>query len=159
MISAKTGLISTLVGTGSYGFNGDGLAPSLTQVGRLNTVTIAANSGDIYFTDGNAVRKISSRTGRAIVSTVIGGNYVYSIIQQNVIAEETFVTNPRGLAATNNTLFIGSLNDNMIQTVINIFRVYFFILYIALLFLIIRLIFTIRSSAQYSGHYHRLSFW
>ena len=118
VISAKTGLISTLVGTGSYGFNGDGLAPSLTQVGRLNTVTIAANSGDIYFTDGNAVRKISSRTGRAIVRTVIGGYFGYSNIQRNIIAQEAGTLNPRGLTVTNNTLFIGSLNDGFIQTVI-----------------------------------------
>ena len=117
VISYQTGLISTVVGTGNFGFNGDGLAPSQTIVRRLNSVTIAKNSGDIYFTDGNGVRKVSSVTGNLIVTTVIGGYFGYLNDLQNIVAPMARIVNPRGLAVTNNTLYIGTYNDNLIRTV------------------------------------------
>ena len=117
VISYQTGLISTVVGTGDYEFNGDSLAPSKTQIGRPNSITIAENSGDIYFTEGNGVRKIGSETGNPIVTTVTGGYFGYLDDQRNILASKATMLNPRGLAVTNNTLYIGTQNVGLIRTV------------------------------------------
>jgi uncharacterized repeat protein (TIGR01451 family) len=64
------GIISTAVGTGTAGFNGDGLAPTSTQLRRPLHVAVDS-SGNLYVADedNNRVRKISSN----VVSTVVGG--------------------------------------------------------------------------------------
>ena len=62
-------VIVTLAGTGTSGYNGDGLAGSKTQIAGANDICKDAYN-NIYFTDeaNNRVRMISSRTG--VVSTL-----------------------------------------------------------------------------------------
>ncbi|MBX2907498.1 MAG: T9SS type A sorting domain-containing protein [Taibaiella sp.] len=68
-IEASSGIITTIVGNGSSGFSGDGGIASLAQI-QAGTVYVNRESGDIYITDFNRVRKINATTN--IISTIAG---------------------------------------------------------------------------------------
>jgi sugar lactone lactonase YvrE len=75
MISAATGLITTIAGTGTAGFGGDGGAATAAQLFQPVGIGVDA-SGNVYFTDtqNSRVRKIGVATG---VITTIAGTGVY----------------------------------------------------------------------------------
>ena len=66
-----TGLISTIAGTGTLGFNGDGIAATTAQLNEPHAVYVNA-AGDVYIADNqnHRVRKIDNGTG--LISTVAG---------------------------------------------------------------------------------------
>ena len=70
-IDATTGIITTVAGTGTAGYNGDGALATVSQLNKPFGVAIDP-SGNIYIADGanNRIRKISAATG--IISTVAG---------------------------------------------------------------------------------------
>lgn len=70
-ITINTGLISTIAGTGTAGFSGDGGAATAAQINQPTSLTFDSN-GDLYFTDrGNQrVRKITKSSG--IITTIAG---------------------------------------------------------------------------------------
>ncbi len=70
-ITASTGVITTIAGTGIAGFNGNG--GSATAANIANPVGVNLDSSlNVYFSDGtyNVIRKITVSTG--IISTVAG---------------------------------------------------------------------------------------
>lgn len=70
-ITISTGLISTIAGTGTAGYNSDGILATSALINQPTSLTFD-NNGDLYFTDrGNQrVRKITTATG--IITTVAG---------------------------------------------------------------------------------------
>jgi hypothetical protein len=70
-ITISTGLISTIAGTGTIGYNGDGIIATTAQLSYPTSLTFD-NNGDLYFTDraNNRIRKITTLTG--IITTVAG---------------------------------------------------------------------------------------
>ncbi|MDP4263569.1 MAG: T9SS type A sorting domain-containing protein [Bacteroidota bacterium] len=66
-----TGMISTIAGTGTPGYNGDGIAATAAQISFPSALAFDGN-GDLYFTDrGNhRIRKINMSTG--MISTIAG---------------------------------------------------------------------------------------
>ncbi len=70
-ITTSTGIISTVAGTGTGGYNGDGILATVAQLNGPNEVSFDA-SGDLYIADwmNNRVRKINMSTG--IISTIAG---------------------------------------------------------------------------------------
>lgn len=70
-VTISTGIISTIAGTGTNGYNGDGIAATAAQISQPTSLAFDSN-GDLYFTDRNnhRVRKITMSTG--IISTVAG---------------------------------------------------------------------------------------
>jgi uncharacterized repeat protein (TIGR01451 family) len=70
-INLATGIISTVLGSGTLGFSPDGTLATNAQIGKIGGFAIS-NSGDIYYTDDSSkrVRKISVATG--IITTVAG---------------------------------------------------------------------------------------
>ena len=66
------GIVTTLAGTGTCGFNGDGLAPGATQVNFASGLAIDP-SGDLVFADKNncRIRKISG----GVVTTIAGTGF------------------------------------------------------------------------------------
>ena len=66
-----TGVITTVVGTGTAGSAGDGGAATLAQLDGPQDVFVASN-GDLYIADtgSHKVRKVSAATG--VITTVIG---------------------------------------------------------------------------------------
>lgn len=71
MIAAATGNISTIAGTGSYGYSGDGGAASSATFQNPASVELDG-SGNIYVADmfNHVIRKINASTGN--ISTVAG---------------------------------------------------------------------------------------
>ncbi len=80
-VTSSTSIISTIAGTGTGGYSGDGLPATSATIKRPYNVNLDA-SGNIYFGDyngNNVIRKITVSTG--IISTVAGnksGNGGYS---------------------------------------------------------------------------------
>lgn len=70
-IDVTTGTITTIAGTGSCGFSGDGGLAINANLGLVNGLLIAGN-GDVYFSDSSnqRIRKIDITTG--IITTVAG---------------------------------------------------------------------------------------
>ncbi len=53
------GKITTAVGTGEYGFQGDGARAKMAKLNELNDMVLAED-GTLYFTDGNMVRRLNT---------------------------------------------------------------------------------------------------
>jgi sugar lactone lactonase YvrE len=72
-ISAATGVISTIAGTGISGFSGDGGAATSAQLSEPFGVAVDG-SGNIYIVDtgNNRIRKITAATG--FISTIAGSD-------------------------------------------------------------------------------------
>ncbi len=70
-INMSTGIISTVAGTGTGGYNGDGIAATSAELNFPNEVSFDA-SGNLYIADwlNNRVRKVDMSTG--LISTVVG---------------------------------------------------------------------------------------
>ena len=76
-IDARSGIITTIAGTGVRGFSGDGAAATAAKITRPFGLVIDGD-GHLYFTDTevNRVRRIDARTG--IITTVAGtGRYEF----------------------------------------------------------------------------------
>lgn len=73
-ITAATGVISTICGTGKLGRGNDGIPATNSSIGYSLGLKVGKN-GDVYFTDASnaIVRKISSATGN--ISTVAGSGF------------------------------------------------------------------------------------
>src|SRR5204863_175427 len=70
-INASTGIISTIAGTGTAGYNGDGIAATSAQLAAPSGVTFDI-SGNMYITEfgGDRIRKVDSGTN--LISTIAG---------------------------------------------------------------------------------------
>jgi uncharacterized repeat protein (TIGR01451 family) len=69
-IDVVTGIITTIAGTGSSVFSGDGGPASAASFRRANAMCMDA-AGNMYISDYSRIRKISATTG--IISTIAGG--------------------------------------------------------------------------------------
>ena len=76
-VTASTGLISTVAGSGAYGYSGDGGLATRTALGFLQDVAIDG-AGNIYITSSmGRLLEVTATTG--IITTVAGnGTYGYS---------------------------------------------------------------------------------
>jgi trimeric autotransporter adhesin len=74
MVTKSTGIISTVAGTGSSGYSGDGGQATSAALNNPNGVAVDA-SGNIYITDSSIsrIRMVTKSTG--IISTVAGTGY------------------------------------------------------------------------------------
>jgi hypothetical protein len=70
-VNALTGLITTVVGTGTAGFNGDGIPANTAEVNGPIGACVD-DCGNLYFAEysGNRVRRVDAVTG--LISTVAG---------------------------------------------------------------------------------------
>jgi sugar lactone lactonase YvrE len=77
-VNAATGLISTVAGTGTAGYNGDGIAATSAELDQPEGVLVDAQ-GDLFISDtfNQRIRDVSAQTG--LISTVAGnGELGYS---------------------------------------------------------------------------------
>src|SRR5439155_16068841 len=77
-INMSTGIISTIAGTGTAGYNGDGIAATTAQINGPCGI-IFDNAGNIYIAEygGARVRKINISTGN--INTIAGtGTFGYN---------------------------------------------------------------------------------
>ena len=94
-VTMSSGIIITIAGNGTAGYNGDNILSTEAQVGNITSVTID-KMGDVYFTDySNArVRKVTVSTG---IITTIAGNGTAGYNGDNILATKAQVGNPAGI--------------------------------------------------------------
>jgi len=90
-VDAKTGIITTVVGTGERGYSGDGGPALNAQLGGPSDIAVDA-MGNIYIADGynRRIRRVSSATG--MIETIAGNGSADSGIYTTV-AGKTSVRN------------------------------------------------------------------
>lgn len=78
-VDAVTGVISTVAGTGTAGFSGDGGPAINAQFQEIKSLAITG-AGDLFVSDGSRVRKITAASGD--IDTIAGGGatdpYMYA---------------------------------------------------------------------------------
>eukprot|EP01040_Poterioochromonas_malhamensis_P013630 gene13630-biopygen3048 len=104
-IDAVTSILSTVVGTGNYGFSGENVTGTSTS---LNGYFLTGDSaGNLYYSDYSyyRVRKFVKSTGRVLT---IAGNGTYAYGGELVVATSTSVKDPTGLVVdtSGNVFFI-----------------------------------------------------
>lgn len=115
-IDSTTGNISTIAGTGTGTFGGDGAAASAARVNSPQGVTVDS-SGNVYIADtsNNRVRKITASTGN--ISTA-AGNGTGGYLADNVAATGTRINQPRGVVVdSSGNLYIADTGNNRIRKV------------------------------------------
>ncbi|WP_344827463.1 T9SS type A sorting domain-containing protein [Rurimicrobium arvi] len=115
-VTASTGVITTIAGTGTAGFSGDGSAASSAQLN--NPVAVAVDgSGNVYISDqyNQRIRKITASTGN--ISTVAGtGTYGYS--GDGGAATSATLKNPAGLRVdASGNIFVADLFNHVIRKI------------------------------------------
>lgn len=111
-INAATNIITTIAGTGTAGFSGDG-GPAVNAELNSPSDLCADAAGNIYFADNQnfRVRKIDAATG--IISTV-AGNGGGSYAGETILAINAGIHYPNGLAVDANNLYISLFSKQRI---------------------------------------------
>lgn len=115
-VSASSGIITTIAGTSSFGYNGDNIAGTDS---RLNTPQGVAVDllGNVYVADtGNhRVRKIAAVTG---VITTVGGTGVPGYDGDDVVATNARLNGPVSVAVDNaGNLYIADRANNRVRRI------------------------------------------
>ncbi len=115
-VDISTGFISTIAGTGTCGYSGDGSFAVNAQICAPSSLAFDGN-GDLYFTDrgNNRVRKINMSTG--IIITVAGtGTGGYN--NDGILATNAQLNGPNDVAFdANGNLFIADWFNNRVRKV------------------------------------------
>lgn len=117
-VTASTGVISTIAGTGTAGSGGDGFAATSAQFNKPYSISLD-NSGNIYLSDfnNNKIRKITVSTGT--IST-IAGTGVFGFSGDGAAATAAQMANPKGIFVDKfNNVFIADELNNRIRFICN----------------------------------------
>ncbi|HTM00143.1 MAG TPA: hypothetical protein VL503_03325 [Candidatus Omnitrophota bacterium] len=115
-VAAVSGIITTVAGTGSPGYTGDGGLATAAKLKFPEDVTVAAN-GDLYIADtGNhVIRRVAAASG---VIVTVAGNGSPGFSGDGGAATSARLASPRGIqAAANGDLYIGDRSNNRIRKV------------------------------------------
>jgi sugar lactone lactonase YvrE len=115
-ITASTGVITTIAGTGTAGYSGDGGAPTSAKLNLPEDVAVD-QSGNIYIADqgNNRIRKISASTG--LISTVAGTGMA-GFSGDGGSAASAALNAPQSIALDQaGNLYIADSNNNRIRKV------------------------------------------
>jgi len=95
-IAAGTGMISTIAGTGTAGFTGDGGPAKAATLDRPTALALGS-AGDLYVadTDNHRIRRIAAGT---LVIATVAGNGVEGFSGDNGPATAASIDSPNGLA-------------------------------------------------------------
>ena len=117
-VDGSTGIISTLVGTSSSAYGGDGGPATMARAGAVTGLAVDP-LGDVYFSDdgSNTIREVHAATGT--VTTIAGMAHAplaYGGDGGPATSAELF--GPFGLALdTHNDLYIADLQNNRVRRV------------------------------------------
>lgn len=115
-VTAATGVITTVAGTGSAAFSGDGALATGAGIKTPEDVFVAPN-GDLYIADTghNRIRKVTAATG--IITTVAGSGSPGSSGDGGA-ATSARLTTPDGIAvASNGDFYIDDRGNNRVRKV------------------------------------------
>ena len=115
-VDAGTGIITTVAGTGAFGYNGDGIPATSAQLARPIGVALDV-AGNLFITDieNQRIRRVDAGTG--IITTVAGtGTFGYN--GDGILATSAQLARPVGITldAVGN-LFIADINNQRIRRV------------------------------------------
>ena len=112
-IDAGTGIITTIAGSGTAGFNGDNIPATSAQLNAPDGLALDG-FGNIFISDaGNQrIRKITAGTG---IITTIAGNGIYGYNGDNISATSAELADPSGLStdAAGNVYISDQLNQRI----------------------------------------------
>jgi hypothetical protein len=115
MVSAATGVITTVAGTGTAGYSGDGGPAASAELNTPHDVVVDA-ADNLYIADwgNNRVRRVNAATG--LITTVVGtGTAVYN--GDNIVATSADL-NPLGMVFDNvGNLYIADYSNARIRKV------------------------------------------
>jgi streptogramin lyase len=115
-IDGLTGTVTTVAGTGSPGWSGDGLLATAARLQLPRDVAVASN-GDLFIADtGNhAIRKVSGATG---LITTIAGNGAPGSSGDGGAAADARLNSPRGIAvAENGDVYVADGGNNKVRRI------------------------------------------
>ncbi|MHB1636414.1 NHL domain-containing protein [Acidiferrobacter thiooxydans] len=113
-VTAATGIITTVAGTGTAGYNGDGILATSAELDFPTGVAVD-NAGNLYIADENnqRIRKVTVSTGD--ISTV-AGNGTAGYNGDGILATSAELSAPRGVAVDNaGNLYIADENNQRIR--------------------------------------------
>jgi sugar lactone lactonase YvrE len=115
-ITISTGVISTIAGTGTAGYNGDGIPATTAQINIPSALAFDGN-GDLYFTDrsNHRVRKITTSSG--IISTVAGTG-IAGYNGDGILASAAQLNNPNDVSFdASGNLYIADWINNRVRKI------------------------------------------
>ena len=115
-VSGATGVITTVAGTGTIGFGGDGGPATSAHIWAPASVAIDGR-GNLFFADNgnNRIRKVSAATG---VITTVAGNSTGGYSGDGGAAISAQLANPNGVAVDGSgNLFIADQGNQRIRKV------------------------------------------
>jgi len=114
-VTAATGIITTVVGTGSQGSSGDGGAATSAKLRNPAGIAVAAN-GDLYIGDtGNdKIRKVTAATG---IITSYAGTGTAGYTGDGGAATAARLAAPQGLALAGGDLYIADTGNHAVRKV------------------------------------------
>lgn len=90
MVNATTGIITTIAGTGTPGYTGDGGAPTLATLSGPASVAVSSLSGQTAIADlGNNVVRAFSSTGGGFSPTSVGTTSSSMAVNASVVTADT----------------------------------------------------------------------
>ena len=112
-IDGRTGIVTTIAGTGIPGWGEDGVPATDTMANAIEVGIWADPDGTVFYSDSSGqLRSIDPNTG--IVTTVAGG----ASIHDGGPATEAFVSNPRGLAVgPDGAVYIADMQSDRVRRV------------------------------------------
>ncbi len=116
-VDGSTGVITTVAGTGTPGYQGDGVLATQTMI-NLPAGLVIDGAGNLYFADaGNhIIRRIDAFSG--IITTVAGTPGVQGYTGDNAAATQAKLTFPEGVALDEaGNLLIADTGNNVIREV------------------------------------------
>lgn len=115
-INSDNGVISTVAGSGSSGYNGDGIFATLANLNSPKGIAVDS-IGNLYIADmsNQRIRKVNAITG--IITTVAGNGKVISGYTEG-LATDVELNNPSGVAIDiMGNLYIADRSNNLIRKV------------------------------------------
>lgn len=115
-VNAATGLISTIAGNGTEGYNGDGIAATSAELDTPDAVTLDA-AGDVFISDSSnhLVREVNAST--RLISTV-AGTRTAGYNGDGIAATSANLNFPEGLAIDGSgNLYISDRQDQRVREV------------------------------------------
>ena len=116
-IIAATGIITTIAGTGYFGFSGDAGLATNAKIGIAHSIAIDS-SGNVYFSsaENSRVREIIVSTG--IITTVAGSGHGAGFSGDGGLATNAQLNTPTGIAFDENeNLFIADESNHRVRMV------------------------------------------
>ena len=116
-VTASTGIITTIAGTGTAGYSGDGGVATNAEINKPNGICLDA-SGNVYFSDkgNNRIRKITISTG--IISTIAGYTTTVGYSGDGGAAINAQLNTPLGICIdASDNLYIADYGNNVVRKI------------------------------------------